>query len=63
MGHSNFGQLRDRRPPFNPMFHNAIAKVSDDSLTQETVLDEYMTGYKIGERVLRTAMVRVGSPD
>jgi molecular chaperone GrpE (heat shock protein) len=45
------------------MYHNAIAKVTDETLTQETVLDEFMPGYKIGDRILRTAMVRVGSPD
>ena len=49
--------------PFNPMFHNAVAKVVDAALTQETVIDEFVAGYKIGERVLRTAMVRVASPD
>lgn len=56
-------RLPGKGSPFNPMFHNAIAKVADDSLTQETVIDEYMSGYKIGERILRTAMVRVGAPD
>ena len=56
-------RLPGKGTPFNPMFHNAIAKVSDASLTTETVIDEYMSGYKIGERILRTAMVRVGSPD
>lgn len=56
-------RLPGKGAPFNPMFHNAIAKVADDSLTQETVIDEFMAGYKIGERILRTAMVRVGSPD
>ncbi len=48
---------------FNPLHHNAVAKVTDSSLTQETILDEFIAGYKIGDRVLRTAMVRVGSPD
>jgi molecular chaperone GrpE len=56
-------RLPGKGTPFNPMYHNAIAKVADDSLQQETVIDEYMSGYKIGERILRTAMVRVGSPD
>ena len=56
-------RLPGKGTPFNPMFHNAIAKVADESLTQETVIDEFMAGYKIGDRVLRTAMVRVGSPD
>ena len=56
-------RLPGKGSPFNPMYHNAIAKVADDSLTHETVIDEFMAGYKIGDRILRTAMVRVGSPD
>ena len=48
---------------FNPMYHNAVSKTVDASLTQETVADEFVAGYKIGDRVLRTAMVRVASPD
>lgn len=49
--------------PFDPQFHNAVAKVVDDSVKQETVADEFVPGYKIGDRVLRTAMVRVVTPE
>ena len=56
-------RLPGKDAPFNPAYHNAIAKVVDTSFAQETVIDEFMAGYKIGERILRTAMVRVGSPD
>lgn len=56
-------RLPGKGSAFNPMFHNAIAKVTDASVTQDTVIDEFMPGYKIGDRVLRTAMVRVASPD
>lgn len=56
-------RLPGKDSPFNPAYHNAIAKIVDTSFTQETVIDEFMAGYKIGDRILRTAMVRVGSPD
>lgn len=56
-------RLPGKDSPFNPSYHNAIAKIVDPSLAQETVIDEFMAGYKIGDRILRTAMVRVGSPD
>lgn len=49
--------------PFNPMHHNAVARTVDASLKQETVVDEFQAGYKIADRVLRTAMVRVATPD
>ncbi len=44
---------------FNPMYHNAIARLVDASVERDTVVDEFVSGYKIGDRVLRTAMVRV----
>ncbi|BBH54452.1 nucleotide exchange factor GrpE [Fluviispira sanaruensis] len=56
-------RLPGKDAPFNPTYHNAIAKIVDASFKQETVIDEFMAGYKIGERILRTAMVRVGAPD
>lgn len=56
-------KLPGKNTPFNPAYHNAIAKVVDSTYSQETVIDEFMAGYKIGERILRTAMVRVGAPD
>ncbi|MCA2961787.1 MAG: nucleotide exchange factor GrpE [Silvanigrellales bacterium] len=48
---------------FNPMLHNAVARTVDASVKQETVVDEFVAGYKIADRVLRTAMVRVATPD
>jgi molecular chaperone GrpE len=48
---------------FNPLHHNAVARVVDNSVKQDTVIDEFAAGYKISDRVLRTAMVRVATPD
>lgn len=56
-------KLPGKGEAFNPNFHNAIAKTVDATLQQEMVVDEFLAGYRIGERILRTAMVRVASPD
>jgi molecular chaperone GrpE len=48
---------------FNPEYHNAIARTVDPSVTVDMVLEEFVSGYKIGERVLRTAMVKVATKD
>lgn len=48
---------------FNPEYHNAIARAVDSTVTFDTVLEEFVSGYKIGERVLRTAMVKVVTRD
>ena len=56
-------KLPGKGEPFNPDYHNAVAKIVDATLNSETVVEEFVAGYKIGERVLRTSMVKVGSPD
>lgn len=56
-------KLPGKGEAFNPNFHNAIAKTVDATLQQEMVVDEFVSGYRIGDRILRTAMVRVASPD
>ena len=48
---------------FDPMFHNAIAKEVQKDIKKEIVSEEFVPGYKIGERVLRTAMVKVAVPE
>lgn len=48
---------------FDPMFHNAIAKEVQKDIKKEIVSEEFVSGYKIGERVLRTAMVKVAVPE
>jgi molecular chaperone GrpE len=49
--------------PFNPEYHNAIARVVDSGVATDTVVEEFVTGYKIGDRVLRTALVKVATKD
>lgn len=56
-------RLPGKDAPFNPMYHNAIAKDVDEKYKVQTVIEEFVPGYKIGERILRTALVKVGSPD
>jgi len=44
--------------PFDPRFHEAVA-MEDGSGTTEIVSDELQAGYKLGDEVIRHAMVRV----
>lgn len=44
---------------FNPAYHQAVQQVEDDSKEPGTVATTFMKGYKIGEKVLRFAMVIV----
>jgi len=45
--------------PFDPNFHQAIQMVDSDSVPDNHVVDELQRGYRIKDRLLRPAMVRV----
>lgn len=45
--------------PFDMNEHQAIAQVPDDTVPDNTVKDVYQKGYRMGGRVIRTAMVTV----
>lgn len=47
---------------FNPEEHEACMVVEDPSLSVETVLEDFSTGYKLHGRILRTSKVKVGKP-
>lgn len=48
---------------FNPDEHEACMAVVDESLKTETVLEEFQTGYKLHDRVIRPAKVKIGKPE
>jgi molecular chaperone GrpE len=45
--------------PFDPNLHQAIQMVESDEVEDNHVLDELQRGYKLKDRLLRPAMVRV----
>ncbi|MDD6483368.1 MAG: nucleotide exchange factor GrpE [Clostridiales bacterium] len=47
---------------FDPNFHNAIMHMEDDSIDDNTVVEEFMKGYKYKDsRVVRHSMVKVAN--
>lgn len=46
---------------FDPELHNAIMHVEDESLPENAIAQVLCKGYKMGERVLRHAMVQVAN--
>jgi molecular chaperone GrpE len=46
---------------FDPRVHEALGTVERDDLPDHSILDEIRKGYKIRERLLRPAMVRIVS--
>ena len=47
--------------PFDPELHNAVMHVEDETLGESVVADVLQKGYKMGDRVLRYAMVTVAN--
>lgn len=45
--------------PFEPLSHQAVGRVEDKEAFDETVAQVYQKGYKMGDKVIRTAMVTV----
>ena len=44
---------------FDPLSHQAVGRVEDASAYDETVAQVYQKGYRMGEKVIRSAMVTV----
>ena len=47
--------------PFDPNLHNAVMHIEDDSLGKNTVAQVLQKGYRMGERILRYAMVQAAN--
>ena len=45
--------------PFDPYYHHAVEKIETDEHADGTVIEELQPGYKLRDRLLRPAMVRV----
>ena len=47
--------------PFDPAEHNAVVHVEDESLGENTVVEEFKKGFKLNDKVIRFAMVNVAN--
>ncbi len=60
MGVTAFGAVGDE---FDPNIHNAISKIEDESLGENTLAQVYQIGYKLNDKIIRHAMVVVANCD
>ena len=44
---------------FNPILHEAVSSVQDDTKESQEIIEEFRKGYKMGDKVIRHAMVVV----
>lgn len=59
LGLEKFGSVGE---PFDPNVHEALTHVPSADVTEESLLEIYQPGYRIGERILRPARVVVAGP-
>ena len=58
LGVEAFGEEGDE---FDPNFHSAVMHVEDENLGENVLAQVFSKGYKLGEKVLRPAMVKVAN--
>lgn len=56
IGVESFGEKGDE---FDPNIHNAVMHAEDDDLPENSVAEVFSTGYKMGDRIIRPAVVKV----
>ncbi len=58
MGVEIIGQVGDA---FDPNLHNAILHTEDESVAENTITQVFQQGFKMGEKIVRFAMVQVAN--
>jgi len=58
LGVTAFGDVGD---PFDPNMHNAVMHCEDEALGENVLAEVFQKGFRLGEKVVRFAMVRVAN--
>ena len=58
LGVEIFGQAGDE---FDPNIHNAVMHTEDESVAENTITQVFQKGFKMGEKIVRFAMVQVAN--
>ncbi len=58
LGVEAFGEAGE---PFDPNIHNAVMHLEDETLGENVIAAVFSKGYKLGDRILRPAMVQVAN--
>ena len=57
----NIEEIAKPGDQFDPNFHEAVLHIEDDSFGENEIVDVLQKGYKIGDTVIRAAMVKVAN--
>ncbi len=51
----------DKGDIFDPNLHNAVMHIEDDNFADGEIVDVFQKGYKIGDKIIRAAMVKTAN--
>lgn len=54
-------EIDDEGKEFDPAFHQAVLHIDDENVSENTIVKTLQKGYKIGDTVIRPAMVQVAN--
>lgn len=54
-------RIQTEKQTFNPEIHEAVMHIEDENYGEKEIVEEFRSGYKMGNRVLRHAMVKVAN--
>ncbi len=57
----NVEQFGERGEQFDPQLHDAVSRVDDDELEEDCIASVYQKGYKVGDKIIRHAMVIISN--
>ena len=58
MGVEEYGDVGDM---FDPALHNAVMHTDDEAFEDNTIAEVFQKGFKLGEKIIRFAMVKVAN--
>ena len=58
IGVEEFGAVGDA---FNPNIHNGVMHIEDENMEENVIADVFMKGYKLGDKIIRPATVKVAN--
>ncbi len=61
LGKMNISVFGEAGETFDPNLHNAVMHVEDDAYGEGEIVDVLQCGYKLGDKVIRYAMVKVAN--
>lgn len=61
IGEFNVELIPTVKETFNPEYHDAVMHIEDEKYGEKEIVEELRCGYKMGDRVLRHAMVKVAN--